>query len=352
MNTGNFREFSSKVSKYFLEFLETDFHRQQAPRRRINLRNDANQTTGITVRKYESLYHHVINLLTRDLQGNSARVLNVPRGRFKAPINPIVRNLIGQFIENLEPQKFATVIAAVIDAAESGRATAVADPEKYISDVTAVLQDTAVQDIVHPLLAVLEKPLQGSAYSAIESVFEIETELVGVLTNETARQMPEALNNLALKGDGAPLKAVLAEYFDANQARQHLKDFFEGFAISDAWQEVRDLKGLSLTAENQQLYLYIGDLRFANSLYPIAYIPLQVKQDEQSGEFQLEVDSHLYVNKRAIDYVAQELELPHAHQTLCAIEDRIIYLDPGVAPAKEISRIFGKLQGCSISTGR
>jgi hypothetical protein len=76
----------------------------------------------------------------------------------------------------------------------------------------------------------------------------------------------------------------------------------------------------------------------------VAYIPLQVKQDEQSGEFHLEVDSHLYVNKRAVDYVAQELELPSAHQTLCAVEERIIYLDPGAAPAREIGRIFGKLQ--------
>jgi hypothetical protein len=97
-------------------------------------------------------------------------------------------------------------------------------------------------------------------------------------------------------------------------------------------------------AEDQQLYLYIGDLKFANSLYPVVYIPLQVKQDEQSGEFQLELDSHLYVNKRAVDYVAQELELPAAHQTLYSIEDRIIYLEPGAAPAEEIDRIFGKLQ--------
>jgi hypothetical protein len=185
---------------------------------------------GVALRKYETLYRTLLSLLTKNLHGNAVRVLNVPRGRFKAPVNPIVRNLIRQFIDNLEPQKFAAVTAAVIDAATTARTTAIADPEKYIANVTTVLQDTAAREIVHPLLAVLEKPLQGSAYSAIESVFEIETELVGVLTDETARQIPEALNTFALKGDDTPLKAVLAEFFDENRARQHLKDFFEGFA--------------------------------------------------------------------------------------------------------------------------
>src|SRR5438105_2298068 len=110
MNASNdnaLREFSSRISKYFLQFLETDFHRQQAPRRRIQLRNDANQTTGVALRKYDSLYRHVINLLGKDLTGNSPRTLNIAHGRFKSPVSAPLRNLIEQYIDQLEPQKFA-----------------------------------------------------------------------------------------------------------------------------------------------------------------------------------------------------------------------------------------------------
>jgi hypothetical protein len=339
-----FRQFGFKVSKYFLEFLETDFHRQQAPRRRIQLRNDTNQTTGVALRKYDSLYRHVVNLLGKDLTGNGPRTLNIPHGRFKAPIRAPLRNLIGQYIDQLEPQKFPTVTTAVIDAASAGRASAINDPEKYIDDVTLVLRDTASREIVHPLLALLEKPLQNSSYSAVESIFEIENELVEALTGETTRQMPDALNTLMLEGDDASLKTVLSEFFDENQARQALKQFFDGFATSDVWQEVRDLHALTRMAEEQQLYLYVGDLRFSNLLFPVVYVPLTISQDEQSGEFHLELDSHLYVNKRAIDYVAQELGVSVALQTLHSVADRILYLDPGVAPIGEIDRIFGKLQ--------
>jgi hypothetical protein len=35
------RQFDFKISRYFLDFLEIDFKRQQAPRRRIQLKNDA-----------------------------------------------------------------------------------------------------------------------------------------------------------------------------------------------------------------------------------------------------------------------------------------------------------------------
>jgi hypothetical protein len=115
-------QFGFKVSKYFLEFLETDFYRQQAPRRRVQLRNDTNQTAGIALRKYDSLYRHVVNLLGKDLTGNGLGMLNIPHSRFKAPISAPLRNLIGQDIDQLELQKFVTVTTAVTDAgsAEGG----------------------------------------------------------------------------------------------------------------------------------------------------------------------------------------------------------------------------------------
>jgi hypothetical protein len=262
------REFGLKVSKYFLEFLETDFHRQQAPRRRIQLRNEANQTTGVPLRKYDTLYRVTIGLLTKEVSGTGMRVLNVPRGKYKAPINPILKNLIDQHVDTIEPEKFKAIGEKMLDAARGKHAQGAGDHEKYIGEVIAVLEEAAGTVIIHPLLALIDKPIRESAYSAIESVFEIETDLVGVLTQEAARQLPEALNTLSIKGDEAPVQAVLNEFLDESQARQHIKDFFEAFATSDAWQELRDLYSLTRMGENLQLYLYICDLRYGNSLYP------------------------------------------------------------------------------------
>ncbi len=43
--------FAAKVSRYFLDFLETDFKRQQAPRRKIQLKNDTGFRTGLPPEK-------------------------------------------------------------------------------------------------------------------------------------------------------------------------------------------------------------------------------------------------------------------------------------------------------------
>ena len=341
--TSALREFGLKVSRYFLDFLETDFKRQQAPRRRIQLKSDANQTTGVALRKYEALQRAVTVLLSRE--ENGGRVFSLARGKFRASISPLLRNLITQFVDQIESDKFATIAAKVLEAARAERAKAAEDPEKYISDVTAVLESEVARDLVHPLLALLEKPIRDSAYSAIESVFEIETDLVSALTEGTAKQLPEALNTLLVKGDDGPVGGVLTEFFDEAQSRQRLKDFFESFTTSDAWQELRDLQALTKAGENLQLYLYVCDLRFGNSLFPVVYVPLSVTQEEQTGQLEFELDSRLYINKRAVEFVAQELEISAQRLALNSVGDRIAYLDPGEAPAVKINRILNNLQG-------
>ena len=142
------RQFGFKVSRYFLDFLETDFKRHQAPRRRIQLKNDAHQTTGVPLRKYAALYHAVAALLARDLAGNGPRALTIPRGRYKAPINPVLKNLIGQYIEAIEPQKFRAIAYAVAEAAHSKRGQAAADHEKYIGEIMGVLEEKVATGLV------------------------------------------------------------------------------------------------------------------------------------------------------------------------------------------------------------
>ncbi|MGH8012817.1 MAG: AAA domain-containing protein, partial [Candidatus Binataceae bacterium] len=341
---GKLREFTTRVSRYFLNFLETDFHRQQAPRRRVQLKSEANQTTGVPLRKYDALYRAVVNLLSKDVPATASRVLNVPRGRYKAIINPILRNLIDQQIDAIEAERFKAITDGVLEGAREKRVRAAADPEAYLNEIISILEQSTASHLIHPLLALLDQPLRTGAYSAIESAFEIETDLTAALTHALAEQLPPVLNTLAISGKDGPLQKTLSDFFNEAQAREQLKSFFDGFAAADAWQEIKDLYGLTRLGDNLQLYLYLCDLRFGGSLYPVIYLPVTVAQEEQSTEFHLEFDSHLYVNKRAVDYVAQELALPPSHCTMYGVDDRIVYLEPGAAPAGQIDKVLARLQ--------
>ena len=47
-------EFFREVTKYFMDFLETDFHKQRLPKRTIKSRNAGNLLIGFNLKKYES----------------------------------------------------------------------------------------------------------------------------------------------------------------------------------------------------------------------------------------------------------------------------------------------------------
>jgi hypothetical protein len=55
MDKSILRELASKVSRYFLEFLESDFKRQRAPRRRIRISTDTGLLAGMSLRRYPRL---------------------------------------------------------------------------------------------------------------------------------------------------------------------------------------------------------------------------------------------------------------------------------------------------------
>jgi hypothetical protein len=56
LTTDGIKGFSKRVLRYFQDFIETDFRRQQAPRRRVILKNDAGFRMGIPLRNYSSLF--------------------------------------------------------------------------------------------------------------------------------------------------------------------------------------------------------------------------------------------------------------------------------------------------------
>jgi hypothetical protein len=64
MQQENQIKFIKEVAKYFMDFLETDFHKKNAPKRMISFRNDKNYLVGINLKKYDKftkLAREIIN---------------------------------------------------------------------------------------------------------------------------------------------------------------------------------------------------------------------------------------------------------------------------------------------------
>lgn len=77
--------------------------------------------------------------------------------------------------------------------------------------------------------------------------------------------------------------------------------------------------------DKQEFYLYFCDITFNNAKYPIFYIPFSV--NKQGDALNIEFDSQVYINKKALEYIAQEYNREtNNHGNLQSITDRIIYL--------------------------
>lgn len=336
-------EFGGKVSRYFLDFLETDFKRQNVPRRRITLKDEAGQLTGFAVKKYDRLYRDIAKLIREPNSGLFE--LKISRRTYTAQISPILKNLIAQHIAGIADDDFREIRVALIADATNSVTRAVENPEHWIEELVATFERRVATRIVHPMLALLEKPLEEHAHDALESIFEIESELVEALCKEASIQFGPALNTLILNGASKPFEGVLEEFFDAIDAKRRLTDFFDVFAASDAYQEIRELHSYAhRTGENFQLYLYFGDIRYRTHTFPIFYVPVNVSQAEESGGFILTTDSRLYVNKAAIDWIAQESNASGVQIAMNPIEDRILYLSEGDIASQRMDAILARIQ--------
>ncbi len=337
-----FREFTEKILKYFLEFLETDFKRQQAPRRKVSLRNDAGFRTGINLtKKYPTLYKAVWDSLARSTEGSIC--LRVPRSRYKAPIEPIIKDLLRKCVQKISRDVFQEVRDHTRRVATEARAKVVGEPEAYIEMVLAGFAEKVGELVVSPLLARLEEIFQKQSYSAIESAYETEGDLIQAIAAQVHEHLPRALNTFIVTGEFGEADEVLQTFFEEAETKERINAVFEDLATADAFSEVRDIVQYLHSGMELQFYLYACDVRFEQTTYPLFYLPGAVKYREETTEYQIELEPHLYVNRRAIDYILGHQSTAAARLAIAPIDRRIIYLREGEQPVDVMQGILNRL---------
>jgi hypothetical protein len=178
---------------------------------------------------------------------------------------------------------------------------------------------------------------------AEDSIHEIETDVVEALVARAADELRSELPAYVLSGDRARSRPGSRSGWTRtilNNARATLGTF----ATADAYQELRDLQDYLRTQENAQFYLYFCDLKFRNHTYPLLYLPLRFEFNKENSELIFEFDPHLYVNKRALDYVLQELDRTTERHRLSPLDNRIFYLDEDARLVDEIKRVIDIIQ--------
>src|SRR4029079_17262426 len=95
---------------------------------------------------------------------------------------------------------------------------------------------------------------------------------------------------------------------------------------------------------NADFYMHIGEIHHAGHVFPIFYIPFTAERTEQG--LKIKSEPRLYVNKRAMDYVAQAIAKAEGRATIPSmLHERILYLSPDQSPLSEAQKIFDDMAG-------
>ena len=77
-------DFVSSLATYFMDFLETDFHKRRNPKRTVQFRNDSNLLVGIDLSKYAKFRRLVCEAVNQGFR--KTNINRIERGAYRANI--------------------------------------------------------------------------------------------------------------------------------------------------------------------------------------------------------------------------------------------------------------------------
>lgn len=320
--TANGLLFFKEVAKYFMDFLETDFHKRKFPRRSIKFRNTDNLLIGLNLQKYETFNNKILELISKNF---SKEVLGgLSKGVYKTALPKNLLDLIKLQIGKITAAQVNSVLS---DISNEIQKSGTLHAEEY--DVALTSSIEAATQIIHAELVDLfiksiEKPLQNLSLGEEDDIYLVEEELTSILVKQLESKISEILNFFIAK-EKVNLEKELKSVFVFSEIKETLESFFENLKVADLFSEVFEMDRNKSILDKQDFYLYFGDISFNNVKYPIFYIPVNVAREKETLHF--DFDSQIYINKKALEYIVQEHNVLKGTQgTLKNVTDRIIYL--------------------------
>lgn len=311
-----------EVAKYFMDFLETDFHKRKNPRRTIKLRNEDNLLVGIRSDKYPS-FNDALWKSIRDSFGAKA-LKQISKGTYKSNISANLLDLIKFQLKNVSADKTNELAEKIANIVEN---YALSYKDEFDRALSTSLEETAKAFstvLVAPFVKSISKSLETAGVGDENSIYLMEEELTAVLVKNVENKISNITKRL-IAGETPETLNELKSALELEEIKTNLLAFFESYQVTDLFNEIFEIARNKNILETQELYLYFCDITFNSVKYPIFYIPVSLER--QGDAFTVEFDSHVYINKKALEFIVQE----YRNKTekigdLKTVKERIVYL--------------------------
>ncbi len=315
-------KFIKEVAKYFMDFLETDFHKRRNPKRSVKLHNEDNLLLGINLNKYPTFYNAIWKVISKGFEGS---ILNkIEKGVYKTQIPENLLGLINKQIENISSKKIKELINKINNEIENFSLLHKANFEKAYKESMEYIDKVIRSDLISPFVESIKESLISMKLGDENTIYLMEDELVEIISRLFSVKVSEIVKYLILQ-QKINSEKELNKAFNANDAKEVILEFFKNYRTTDLFSEIYEINRNKNILDKQEFYLYFCDISFNKAKYPIFYIPLELQKT--SNSFDLSFDSQVYINKRALEYIIQEFNKSTGKKgKLQSISKRILYL--------------------------
>jgi very-short-patch-repair endonuclease len=319
-NRGNLA-FVKEVAKYFMDFLETDFHKHKNPKRSVKLRNKDNLLIGINLRKYPSFAEEILKLIGQSFKEKSKKI---ERGIYRSNLPKNLLEVIRIRVGKISPDSVAKILDEITTEVENASALYKSEHDKAITtsyEASALIIKTG---IVLPFIDSIEKPIESLGLGDEEELYLIEEELTEILFSLVENKIGETVNRL-IGGEVIKIREALGDVFLIDEIKKAVQSYFDALQVGDLFHEFYEIAKNKDILDKQDFYLYLGEISYGKSKYPLFYLPFSL---DRGGEtLTLTFDQQLYVNKKAVEFIAQEYNnQKNTHGNIASFSERIIYL--------------------------
>jgi len=314
--------FIKEVAKYFMDFLETDFHKRKNPKRSVQLRNSDNLLIGLNLNKYPSFNSQVSKLICSGF--NKSATKSIEKGVYKTNIPTNLIDLIKLQTEKVTKKQIKEILEKISEEIEKASALHKKEYDQALSLAMEEASKTIKTGLVLPFVSNLEKPIETLNLGDENSIYLMEEELTTILSSLLENKISEVIK-MILANEKVNIVGQLEELFELKDVKSSITLFFDTFQVGDLFSEIYEIERNRTILDKQEFYLYFCDISFNKVKYPIFYIPLSL--NKQNDSFHIEFDSQVYVNKKAIEFIAQEFNKEKDRKgNLKGVTERIIYL--------------------------
>jgi superfamily I DNA and/or RNA helicase/very-short-patch-repair endonuclease len=339
-------EFIKTLAKYYQEFLSSDFKKGRAPKRRFSSTDPKGRRVGIEVDKYTNLYTKLINKLSDEKI--ETRSFSIKKNKFSTNLSEINKRKLKTEIESIDftgiRKGFLEIVLPLSEKYTNAKTSPNNDLEFEL--FTTSLETLFRTGIISELVDNISSSIESAQTRALDSLIDIEEELTEMCLDSYISSVSEIFVEFLNTKDVKNLDSSFNEYLDIFNFKDIFYNYFENLQTGDAFSELREVKLNENMVENVEFYLNIGTISYkkdkSNYKFPIFYLPFELTLLENKAE--LSFNPNLFINKKAIDFVLEDIAKKYDKKQRSIVEDRLVFLNENENILDKVSEFLLKLQ--------